>query len=142
VAVLLAAGHGYTRSADTRGRRIKRGQRIHEVLFGSDGWAVIVQRHLDLCDEAGIGKTLKHHLHLRHRSLRMGNPRHYATFLDESMNHSCAQIADRSTPLVCRFKESGPLPMRLPWMVYYTLLLGVGHKYVLKVMWLFVELDG
>ena len=67
------------------------------------------QRHLKLCAEAGVPYTPKHHLfvHLVTRTAFMGNPKHYATFLDESLNFKIAQI--------CRSCHRRTLEKRVFW---------------------------
>ena len=52
------------------------------------------KRHLLLLEEAGVPYTPKHHLflHMTVRTARKGNPRFYATFLDESLNGKIAKI--------------------------------------------------
>jgi hypothetical protein len=60
------------------------------------------QRHLVDCERCGIAYSPKHHLfvHLTIRSRRMGNPRYYSCFVDESLNmilRTVAQFAHRAT---------------------------------------------
>eukprot|EP00959_Pyramimonas_sp_CCMP1952_P018472 390415-Pyramimonas_sp.AAC.1 len=52
-------------------------------------------RHITLMQEAGVKQAPKSHMfvHLTQRILMCGNPRSYATFLDESLNRTLAEIA-------------------------------------------------
>ena len=52
-------------------------------------------RHLRLAREAGVQVLPKHHLfaHVLLKTRLYGNPKYYATFLDESLNRQLASVA-------------------------------------------------